>query len=83
VSIYLVTIADSGERKTAADDEALTGLRERERELQTDYNLKLIDFESDAAAHKSQREQILRDRQAHATREAKREALSITKLSYS
>jgi hypothetical protein len=75
VSLYLFTIAESGERKTAADELALQGVTGREKELRVDYARDSIAYENEAAAHRSQREQILRSKQDYETREEKREAL--------
>jgi hypothetical protein len=37
LSLYFVTVAESGDRKTSADDEALRPVRQHERELKTIY----------------------------------------------
>jgi hypothetical protein len=37
LSLYFVTVAESGDRKTSADDEALRPVRQHERELKTTY----------------------------------------------
>src|SRR5262249_37970448 len=45
ISLYLVTIGESGERKTAADDEALVAVRERESQLRASYACEIQAFE--------------------------------------
>lgn len=37
ISLWLVAVADSGDRKSAVDAEVMRALREYERELETDY----------------------------------------------
>lgn len=74
VSEYFLTIAESGERKTAADERALSGVRRREEELNQEFRQKWRDYENDKEAFEKQRQKVLGDKQ-HKTRESKKTAL--------
>lgn len=77
VSLYLVVVGETGERKTAADDRALDGTIAREQELIERTRGELHTYEQDLAAWKSQREQILRDKKSFPTRDSKRQELLV------
>src|SRR5215469_11630259 len=68
LSDYFVSVAESGERKTSADDAALRPIREHEAKLRQDYAGAMQDYraELDAyAAHKSHLQHThKKDRQA-------------------
>ena len=74
VSEYLITIAESGERKTAADERALGGVRRHEEELKQKFSTAWRNYENDKEAFEKQRQKVLADRQ-NTTRESKRLAL--------
>ena len=50
LSLFLLTIADSGDRKSSTDDQALRSHRERQRQLAIDYRAELTDYEAERAA---------------------------------
>jgi hypothetical protein len=52
VSLYVLTIAESGERKTTADTIAIAPIRERVSALQVSYANALRDYDAQAEAHK-------------------------------
>jgi putative DNA primase/helicase len=74
LSEYLVTIAETGERKSAADRTAQAPHAKRQRDLQRVYQEQIIDFEADHAAWRKAREEALSGKK-NKTREAKRTAL--------
>jgi hypothetical protein len=57
-----VTIAESGERKSAADDEAIAPIREFEQQLEIAYDRGIGEFEISHAAWMKQRDQLLNDK---------------------
>lgn len=62
LSLYLVTIAASGERKSAADTEALSPVRAFERELQTSHDAEYPSYLNKLEAWQAEREKIKRNR---------------------
>jgi Protein of unknown function (DUF3987) len=52
LSLYVLTIAESGERKTTADSVAAAPIRDRVATLQTQYRDALRDYDAQAEAHK-------------------------------
>jgi hypothetical protein len=74
VSEYLVTIAESGERKTAADERAIKGIRERELELSAIFRDEWKTYRNDTEAFEKQRAQILASKE-NPDREDKKRAL--------
>jgi hypothetical protein len=58
-SLFLLTIAGSGERKTAADTLAMRGLRVFEEELEDERRMTLIGFRNRLDIWESQRKKIL------------------------
>jgi hypothetical protein len=75
VSIYFVTIAETGERKTAADDRALASTKLREDELAINYEEQRSDYRDGLAAWEKQRSQILNDKTRYPMPSAKKAAL--------
>ncbi|MGE9010577.1 DUF3987 domain-containing protein [Leptospira interrogans] len=63
LSLFLVTVAASGERKSAADIEALWPIRQFEKELYDYYNAAMPAYRNKMDAWEAQREKIKRDRQ--------------------
>lgn len=59
LSLFFVTIGESGERKTAVDAEALAPIRKFQRDRLDVYALEMADYEIEAAAHKKAVEQAL------------------------
>jgi Protein of unknown function (DUF3987) len=55
LSLFLMTIAESGERKTAADREALRAHRVHERTALDQYRISLQQYDADAMAHEAAR----------------------------
>lgn len=72
VSEYFVTVAESGERKTATDECALAPHELRQRELMEQYREKRPDFEVDHLAWKRARDEALGAK--NETREQKQQA---------
>lgn len=59
ISAFFLTIAASGERKSACDDEALWPIRKREETLRAEHDAAIHDYENDHAAWDSARKKIL------------------------
>jgi hypothetical protein len=62
LSLYLVTIAPSGERKTSTDSLALVPVREREMDLRQEHEAARIGYENAHAAWDAQRKFVLANR---------------------
>src|SRR4051794_24836879 len=62
LSLYMLTIAASGERKSSTDNEALAPIEERERELRDRHDRDLAPHEAALAAWKAERQGGLSDR---------------------
>ena len=62
VSLFLVTIARSGERKTSNDNLALTPVKTRESELRVDHDAAAIEHENALAAWEAERKHILQNK---------------------
>ncbi len=75
LSGYFMTVAASGERKSACDTEALWPIRKREESLRARYDVDLTDWRNDKEAWEKQRAQLLADKNSYPDREAKRHAL--------
>lgn len=75
VSGYFVTVAETGERKSACDAEALWPIRKREAALRERHDAAMFAWLNDRDAWAKQRDQILADKSKNAAREAKRIAL--------
>lgn len=58
-SLFLVTVAQSGERKSATDKHALRPVRDREAELYPDYLEAQTAFATDAAAYSAARKKAM------------------------
>lgn len=74
-SEYFLTVADSGERKTSADNEALGGIEAYEKELRETYDLDETEYANQFAAWDRQRTQILSDKRKYPTQASKKTAL--------
>lgn len=74
LSLFLGTIAESGERKTACDNTALAPHRKREKDLRDELGPAHADFEAEHAAWKKAREEAL-SASKNKTREAKAQAI--------
>jgi hypothetical protein len=74
-SEYFLTIADSGERKTSADTEALRGIESHEKELREQYGVDEAEYSNQFAAWDRQRAQILSDKKKYPTQSSKKQAL--------
>ena len=71
ISNYFLTIAESGARKTAADREALAGVKMREEELRLAYGEDKQAHDNKREAWERQRQQILSDKKHFPTAAAK------------
>ena len=74
-SCYLLTVADSGERKTSSDTEAMMGIDEYEQALRLQYDKELAEYANDHAAWERQRFQILNDQKKYPTQASKKASL--------
>jgi hypothetical protein len=61
ISNYFVTVAESGDRKTAADNEALQSVVKRERELSADKDEKLPSYQNAIEAWEAARAKVKKD----------------------
>ena len=75
VSGFYVTVAATGERKSACDREALWPIRKREKHLQEQYDGDRDRWQNDHDAWESQRRQILNAKTDYPDRAAKNAAL--------
>lgn len=73
LSLYLFSIAKSGERKTSADEEALAPIRAYERDLHIKYAADMPSYENLKAAWDVERAKVLRGK--HPSYEARGKAL--------
>lgn len=64
LSLFMLTVSDSGERKSAVDEVALWPVRRRERDLEEAYRPALHEYEIKSAAWQKSREQALRSTKA-------------------
>ena len=74
LSLWHLTVAESGERKSAADQWALRAHREWERELADQYRRELADYNVSAAAHCAAKRKAERKADAAAIRAAMKDA---------
>ncbi|MCH7937841.1 MAG: DUF3987 domain-containing protein [Proteobacteria bacterium] len=75
VSSFLLSIAATGERKSACDNEALWPIKKREKALREAYDLEHETWRNDQEAWETQRRQILGDKKSYPNRAAKKVAL--------
>jgi hypothetical protein len=64
ISNYFLTIAGTGERKSACDDLALKALRDREDDLRVFYDAEMVAFERDKLAWDKARDNATKQRNA-------------------
>jgi phage/plasmid primase-like uncharacterized protein len=62
LSLNLISIAESGDRKSAADNIALAPIHDRQKELIAEWEQDKLQFEIDDTAHGFAKAQILKDR---------------------
>lgn len=62
LSLYCVTVAGSGDRKSSADNEALWPLRKRERALREKFDADVEDWQASSAAWHAKRKRIEADK---------------------
>ena len=74
VSLFLVTIARSGERKTSNDNLALTPVKARESDLRVAHDAAAIEYENAFAAWEAERKHILQNKKK--SFEARKDALN-------
>jgi Protein of unknown function (DUF3987) len=77
LSEYFITIAESGERKTSADAEALEPIVKHEQKLRAEYEAEHPGFVNAKEAWTKQRDQILRNKKEYPDQSAKRQALDL------
>ncbi|MEI7670043.1 MAG: DUF3987 domain-containing protein, partial [Pseudomonadota bacterium] len=75
LSNYFITIAGTGERKTASDNEATKPVAERERQLEASYDSDKVTWKNKNDAYEKQRQNILADKVAYKTKESMSDAL--------
>ena len=75
-SEFFITIAESGERKTSADERALQGVRQRESQLREEFAELYLDYINENAAWEKQRQQILSDPNNKVSKERKKQQLN-------
>ncbi len=75
ISNFLVTIAETGERKTAADDIALLPIRSREKALREAYDAEFPPYTNDKVAWDRARDEILK--KAKGDRDVAKAALDV------
>jgi Protein of unknown function (DUF3987) len=61
LSLYLITVAGSGDRKSSADNEALWPIRKREKALRETYAAEYSEWLIKKAAHAAQRRKVEND----------------------
>jgi hypothetical protein len=71
VSLFCLTTAESGDRKTSADQEAMIPVRMREQKLSIEYKVRKEVYSIDHASWRAQRTQIERAKMERADRTAK------------
>jgi hypothetical protein len=74
LSDYFVTVAESGERKTSADDVALRAVREREARMRQDYAAAMQIYKEDLDAYTAHKKHLQKQHQGD--RQALRNALA-------
>ena len=75
VSCFFVSVAESGERKSAADDLAIDPVRDYEKDLRQDYDALFAEYQNELDAWEGQRRQITNSKPKDSTREDKAKAL--------
>jgi hypothetical protein len=64
LSLYILTIGGSGDRKSTADGEAMSPVGMREADLSNEHKERMSAYERQFAAWKAERDRILKDRTA-------------------
>jgi hypothetical protein len=62
LSLYFLTLADSGDRKSGADEDATLGVKERISELREDYENALADYKADCAIYEAEFRRVQNDK---------------------
>lgn len=75
ISSFFLTVAATGERKSACDTEALWPLRMREEALRADYGPAFERFTNEREAWDKQRAQVLANKKRHPDKASKQRAL--------
>src|SRR5712692_1138700 len=75
LSENFLTVGESGERKSAVDQEALRPHRAYEKQLHEQYEASLLDYENDLAAYKKAREEALKKAKRQAEKKQALDAL--------
>ncbi len=70
ISCFFLSIAESGERKSALDTVALLAHRQIQADLEVAYRRELLDFENADLAFKKSREAVLKKAKSYAERKA-------------
>jgi len=74
LSNNFITIADSGERKTATDNQALSPINKRQKDLHQGHAASCNEYDADVAAWKKAKEEVLSGSKSK-TRDQKKKAL--------
>ena len=75
ISLYIITVAGSGDRKSTADNEALRGIIEHEGVLRTKYDADFQEFLASEAAYNAEKRRIETRKDKTFTREDRLKAL--------
>lgn len=75
ISCFFLTIAESGERKSSCDNEALSAVKAHEAKLKEGHDAAIEGWQNIAEAYESQRQSILKDRKKYPDLPTKKAAL--------
>lgn len=75
ISCFFLTIAESGERKSSCDNEALAAIKTHEAKLKADYDASMESWQNASDAFETQRQMILKDRKHYQDINSKKKAL--------
>lgn len=76
ISCFFLTIAESGERKSSCDNEALSAIKEHEYKLKQQYDAAIEDWQNSSDSYDSQKHAILKDKKRYPDVTTRKHALS-------
>lgn len=76
ISCFFLTIAESGERKSSCDNEALSAIKEHEAKLKQEYDGQVEDWQNAADSYDSQKHAILKDKKRYPDVTTRKHALN-------
>lgn len=76
ISCFFLTIAESGERKSSCDNEALSAIKEYEHKLKQEYDAAIEEWQNAVESHDTQRNAILKDKKRYPDLPTRKHALS-------